>query len=316
MAIVIPQRKKRKPRSVIEYRRGNVMCLRQNPGSIRNPRTFAQQRNRSLFSLLQAMQSPLTPLLRRGFLPGRTTENDYKIGSYQMALGYNLRHAGWYDAPTKTWECNFAQFALAEQRGVPPRHLLLQRKGRTLELHFTWRGTRNGEAGILWAVYNLVRGQWYGGIEDTHLKKGHSVWEIPEAWCKEHLVVLVGFGRDAEERGTPRGTFYFPLVAGLHKVSPSKKRKYPVAVSMQRGVKEASVSSSSQREGVAHRMYAVPLVGSASHADGVRASRSSPRTLRADGRTEVLILGEVSVAYQRRVNDLPSKPVCRRQGGV
>lgn len=207
MAIVIPMRKKYKPRHIVESVVNNVLRLRSNCQTMTNPNTPAQQHMRSRFALMQKLQAGLSPLLQRGF-DRQLNARERWVSAYHIALGHNITEAAQYNAHTQRWECRFSRFAICQHRSRAPKRITVQREGKFLILSYHWKGQAE-RTSILWAIYNRKRGLWVQGIEDTRLHGKIRACAIPPEWAEEPLEVLIGFGRDAQGRGKLRGTHHF-----------------------------------------------------------------------------------------------------------
>ncbi len=90
MAIVQLQRAWYRPkRPVIHYVSNQRVLLRARPAKVRNPRTKAQQANRSKMAMASAFLSHCKEFAVHGFPPGKRT-NGRPVGAYHVALGHLL----------------------------------------------------------------------------------------------------------------------------------------------------------------------------------------------------------------------------------
>lgn len=236
MAIVIPQRKKYKPRAIVEYVRDNVLYLRSNCDTINHPNTPLQQCFRNRFMLMHTLQQQIAPLFQRGFHRERSDKNRW-VGAYHVALGRNMTQAARLQDDGITWRVDFSRLSLCELKSKPPQRMTVQRKGALLLFSYKWSGKAE-RVGMLWAVYNRKCNQWVHGIVDTRLEGKTMACAIPEAWHKDPLEVFVGLGMDAEGRGKLRGTHHFTF------------DESEGTVTVKGGVREAVQSASPRLQGV------------------------------------------------------------------
>lgn len=156
MAIVTLQREKYRPRSsLIQYVVSQRVLLRTRPFRVKNPRTAAQQANRSKLRVASSFLAGFQPFVSKGF---SATEhpNGRVVGAYQMALGRLLAHGMSMDGGA--WRVDYARVELAEGNSLEAFPVTLSRSGGVLRLAWA-QGLPRGVERVRLALHLPKRGQ-------------------------------------------------------------------------------------------------------------------------------------------------------------
>ncbi len=171
MAIVQLQRAWYRPKQpVIHYVVSQRVLVRSRPLRVRNPRTKAQQANRSKMALASRFLAPLQDFAIHGFTPGERP-NGRPVGAYHVALGHLLNNAMRREGGQ--WRIDYANVQLAEGQSLREYPVRVKRDGRLLKL--SWEeGLPEGTHRIRLAFHSLMRGESLC-LEVNAPKRGKSV---------------------------------------------------------------------------------------------------------------------------------------------
>lgn len=132
MAIVILQRPcYREKSAVIQYVVSQRILVRARPEKVRNPRTRAQEANRSKMAVASRFLSALQPFVAVGF-QGYTKQNGREVGAYHAALG-RLLDTGMRRG-ISGWEIDHSKVILSEGPRVALPPITISRQGKSLIL--------------------------------------------------------------------------------------------------------------------------------------------------------------------------------------
>ncbi len=156
MAIVQLQRAWYRPKQpVIHYVVSQRVLVRARPSRVRNPRTNAQQANRSKMALASRFLAPLQAFAIHGFTPGERP-NGRPVGAYHVALGHLLNNAMRREGGQ--WRVDYKHVELAAGQSLRDFPLRVKRDGRVLRL--SWAvGLPEGTRRIRLALHNAKRGE-------------------------------------------------------------------------------------------------------------------------------------------------------------
>ncbi len=180
MAIVQLQRAWYRPKlPVIHYVTNQRVLLRARPAKVRNPRTKAQQANRSKMAIASRFLSQLQDFVAHGFQPGERP-NGRPVGAYHVALGHLLSRGMRHE--NGQWRIDYKHVRLAEGQQLSGYPVSVRRDGRTLSLAWP-EGFPEGTHRIRLAFHNAKRGESQS-LEVHVPKKGEAIEVLLPKWAK------------------------------------------------------------------------------------------------------------------------------------
>lgn len=186
MGIAILQRAPYRHSSpVIHYVVDQRILVRARPSSVKNPRTAAQQLNRSKMGLASRFLAGFRDFVLQGF-EGYQQPNGRRVGSYHAALGRLLGEA--MVEAHGAWRIDYERVVLAEGNSLAPHPITVHRDGRRLQLE--WKaGLPKGTIRVRLAVHS-PRKHGTVCLEIAAPKRGRTVGvELPK-WASAHGLQL------------------------------------------------------------------------------------------------------------------------------
>ena len=179
--------------NVVFVRRGDKTFVRVRPAQVKNPKTQKQQANRSKFTLMAKILSPLKPLLRVSF--GNT---DRLVSGYNKAMSANLNQKI-IDTTALDFSADYAKLIVGKGPLLQPQDGRFKIEGTTMHLYWSAQCTSAADHDdiVLLTMYNTTKNEVYYLTQGIRRISGYANIVLSKWWkSNETCFVYLSFARE------------------------------------------------------------------------------------------------------------------------